>query len=46
VVDKISANAVVKTKKDELLKNEKVRLEDLTVTAGNVLKKPTIVIEL
>jgi hypothetical protein len=46
VVDKISANAVVKTKKDDLLKNEKVRLEDLTVTAGNVLKKPTIVIEL
>jgi len=46
IVDKIVANAVVKTKKDQLLQNEKVALENLSVVAGNVLKKPTVVIEL
>ncbi len=46
IVDKIAANAAVKTKKVELMQNEKVVLENLSVISGNVLKKPTVVIEL
>ncbi|MCC2678574.1 MAG: hypothetical protein K0R29_1150 [Pseudobdellovibrio sp.] len=46
IVDKIAANAVIKTKKDQLLQNEKVALENLNVISGNVLKKPTVIIEI
>jgi hypothetical protein len=46
VVDKLVANALVKTKKDQLLQNEKVVLETLTIVSGNVLKKPTVVIDM
>lgn len=46
VVNKIIANAETKTKKDQLMDNEKVALESLSVLGGNVLKKPTVVIDL
>lgn len=46
IVDKIAANALVKTKKAQLLQNEKVALEHLSVVSGNVLKKPTVVIDI
>lgn len=46
ILDKIAANAVVKTKKAKLLENEKVALEKLSVVSGNVLKKPTVVIDM
>jgi hypothetical protein len=36
----------VKTKKDELANNEKLPVEDITVVAGKVLKKPTVIIDL
>jgi hypothetical protein len=45
-LDKIIEKAAVKTKKDELANNEKLPVEDITVVAGKVLKKPTIIIDL
>ena len=45
IVDKIVAEAVVKTKKEELLAKEAVPLEALFLRSGNVLKKPTILID-
>ena len=46
IVEKIMMSASLKTKKDDLLNNDKLSVDSLSVRAGDVLKKPTIIVDL